>query len=298
MSFIVNAFRGFCMALADSVPGVSGGTIAFILGFYDKFINSLDKLVYGNKNEKKEAIKFLIKLGIGWIIGMGSAILILTKLFESNIYEVSSLFLGMILLSVPLIIKTEKDCLKGKYYNIIFSIIGILIVSLITYFNPMSGSEKVIDITNINIGLGIYMFIAAMTAISAMVLPGISGSTLLLIFGLYMPVLTSIKELMKLNFSYLPPVLIFGIGVLVGVVLIIKLVKVALEKFRSQTVYLIIGLMIGSLYAIVMGPTTLDVPKEHLTFETFSILFFVIGILIIVGLEQLKKVLEKKKIEE
>ena len=109
MKFFVNIFRGFCMALADSVPGVSGGTIAFILGFYDKFITSLDKLVYGSKSEKKDALKFLIKLGIGWVIGMGSAIIVLTKLFESNIYEVSSLFLGMILLSIPLIIKTEKN---------------------------------------------------------------------------------------------------------------------------------------------------------------------------------------------
>lgn len=298
MKFFVNIFRGFCMALADSVPGVSGGTIAFILGFYDKFITSLDKLVYGSKSEKKDALKFLIKLGIGWVIGMGSAIIVLTKLFESNIYEVSSLFLGMILLSIPLIIKTEKKCLKGKYYNIIFLLIGVLIVTLITYFNPMSGSERVIDITHLNIGLVIYMFVAAMAAISAMVLPGISGSTLLLIFGLYVPVMTSIKELMKLNFNYLPPVLVFGLGLIVGVVLIIKLVKIALEKFRSQTVYFIIGLMIGSLYAIVMGPTTLEVPKKHLTFDTFSILFFIIGILIIVGLEQLKKILEKKKIED
>ena len=295
MSFIVNAFRGFCMALADSVPGVSGGTIAFILGFYDKFINSLDKLVYGKKNDKIEALKFLIKLGIGWVIGMGSAIIILTKLFESNIYEISSLFLGLILLSIPLIIKTEKDSLKGKYYNIIFLIIGVLIVSLITYFNPMSGSEKVIDITHINIGLGIYIFIAGCVAISAMVLPGISGSTLLLIFGLYVPIMTSIKSLMKLDFSYLPVLLIFGIGVLVGVISIIKLVKVCLEKFRSQTIYLIIGLMIGSLYAIVMGPTTLEVPKKHLDFDTFNILFFIIGILIIFGLEQVKKILEKKE---
>ena len=298
MNFIVNAFRGFCMALADSVPGVSGGTIAFILGFYDKFINSLDKLVYGKKKDKIEAFKFLIKLGIGWLIGMGSAIVILTKLFESNIYEVSSLFLGMIILSIPLIIKTEKDCLKGKYYNIIFLIIGIVIVSLITYFNPMSGSENVIDITHINIGLGIYIFIAGMVAISAMVLPGISGSTLLLIFGLYVPIMTSIKSLMKFDFNYLPVVLIFGIGIIVGVISIIKLVKVCLEKFRSQTIYLIIGLMIGSLYAIVMGPTTLEVPKEHLNFDTFSILFFIIGILIIFGLEQIKKILEKKKIDK
>lgn len=298
MEFLINIFRGFCMALADSVPGVSGGTISFILGFYDKFINSLDKLVYGSKPEKKYAIKFLIKIGIGWIIGMTSAILILTKLFESNIYEVSSLFLGMIVLSIPLIIKTEKQSLKGKYYNIIFMLIGIIIVSLITYFNPISGSEKVIDITKINIGLGIYIFIAAMCAISAMVLPGISGSTLLLIFGLYVPVMTSIKELMKLNFSYLPALIIFGLGIVIGVILVIKLVKISLEKYRSQTIYCIIGLMIGSLYAIVMGPTTLSVPREHLSIETFSILFFIIGILIIVGLEMVKRIIEKKKIEE
>ena len=62
MEYIINGIRGFCMALADSVPGVSGGTIAFILGFYDKFINSLDRLMFGNKEEKKEAIKFLIKI--------------------------------------------------------------------------------------------------------------------------------------------------------------------------------------------------------------------------------------------
>lgn len=295
MKYLINMFYGFCMALADSVPGVSGGTIAFILGFYDKFINSLDKLVYGNKQDKKEAIKFLIKLGIGWIVGMGSAILILTKLFESNIYEISSLFLGMILLSIPLIIKTEKDCLKGKYYNIIYLIIGVLIVSLITYFNPISGSEKVIDITNLNIGLIIYIFIAGLTAISAMVLPGISGSTLLLIFGLYVPIMTSIKSLMKLNFNYLPPVIVFGLGIIIGVVLIIKLVKIALEKYRSQTVYFIIGLMIGSLYAIVMGPTTLKVYHKPMDYNTFNILFFIIGIIIVFGLELLKKIIEKNK---
>ena len=297
MSYIINAIRGFCMALADSVPGVSGGTIAFILGFYDKFINSLDGLVYGSKKEKKDALKFLIKIGIGWIIGMVSAILVLTNLFEQRIYEVSSLFLGMIVLSIPLIIRTEKDSLKGKYKNIIFLLIGVCIVSLITYFNPMSGEERVINITSLNIGLCLYIFIAAMCAISAMVLPGISGSTLLLIFGLYIPVLTAIKEVIKFNFNYLPTVIIFGVGVLFGIVLIIKLVKIALEKYRSQTVYCILGLMIGSLYAIVMGPTTLEIPKEHMTIDTFNVIFFIIGMALIFGLEQIRKLLEKRKIE-
>ena len=82
---------GFCMALADSVPGVSGGTIAFLLGFYDEFINSLNDLVYGTWKERKRALSFLIKLGIGWIVGFGMAVLILTAVFESHIYQVSSL---------------------------------------------------------------------------------------------------------------------------------------------------------------------------------------------------------------
>ena len=106
--YIINFIRGFCMALADSVPGVSGGTIAFLLGFYDKFINSLNTLISKN-GDKKEAIKFLIKLGIGWVIGMAIASLILSNLFETHIYQVSSLFIGFILFAIPLIIKEEKE---------------------------------------------------------------------------------------------------------------------------------------------------------------------------------------------
>ena len=81
MKYIINAFRGFCMALADSVPGVSGGTIAFILGFYDKFINSLNDIVYGDFKEKKAAAFYLFKLFIGWIIGVVLSSFILKSLF-------------------------------------------------------------------------------------------------------------------------------------------------------------------------------------------------------------------------
>ncbi|MBD9074559.1 DUF368 domain-containing protein [bacterium] len=282
------------MALADSVPGVSGGTIAFILGFYDQFINSLNNLVFGNKKEKKEALFFLLKLGIGWVIGMILAILVLTSLFANHIYEVSSVFIGFIIFSLPLIISEEKGVLKGKYKNLLFLILGIVIVSLITYFNPMNGSENVVDITNLSFGLILYVFVAAMIAISAMVLPGISGSTLLLIFGLYIPITTAIKEFLHLNFGYFPILVIFGLGVLTGIAVVIKGIKAALSKYRSQTVYLILGLMLGSLYAIVMGPTTLEVYHEPMTFQTFSIGFFILGGLIIGLLQWLKGFLAKK----
>ena len=294
MKHFIDVIRGFCMALADSVPGVSGGTVAFILGFYDKFINSLNNLISGTKEERIDAIKFLAKLLIGWAIGMALAVLVLTNLFEKHIYAVSSVFLGFIVFAIPVIILQEKETMKGKYINIIFTIIGIAIVALITFFNPVSGEGTSIDISSLNIGLCIYVFIAAMVAISAMVLPGISGSTLLLIFGLYIPVISAIKELLHFNLSYLPVIIIFGLGVIIGILLIIKLIKKALEKFRPQTIYLIIGLMIGSLYAIVMGPTTLDVPQAPMSFSTFSIVYFILGGVIIFALEKAKKILESK----
>lgn len=290
---IINFIRGLFMALADSVPGVSGGTIAFIMGFYDKFINSLDALVYGDKSKKIEALKFLIKLGIGWVVGMILASLVLASMFEKNIYEISSLFLGFIILSIPLIIKEEKSEIKGRYKNIIFTIIGIALVVLITKLNPVSSKESVVDITHLNIGLTLYIMVAGMLAISAMVLPGISGSTLLLIFGLYISILTGIKETLHFNLSYLPALIFFALGVIIGILSIIKLIKKALIKYRSGTIYLVIGLMLGSIYAIIEGPTTLEVPRAAMSIKTFNILFFIIGALIIFGLDKIKLLLSK-----
>lgn len=278
------------MALADSVPGVSGGTVAFLLGFYDKFITSLDHLMSGTKEEKIEAIKFLIRIGIGWVIGMGAAVSVLASIFDDKIYEISSLFLGLIIFAIPMICKEERDSLKGKYQNIIFVVIGVVLVAAITYFNPVSG--KGISVEHLNVTLGIYIFAVAMVAISAMVLPGISGSTMLLIFGLYVPVITAVKEVMHLNLSYFPVVVIFGLGVLTGIALVIKLIKRALENHRSAMIYFVIGMMIGSLYAIVMGPTTLENTKAAMTLHTFHPVFFIIGIAIVFGLEKIKAISE------
>lgn len=286
-SFIVNGFRGFCMSLADSVPGVSGGTVAFILGFYDKFINSLNDL-FSKDGDKKSAIKFLVKLGIGWVVGMCLATLILSKVFETHIYIVSSLFVGFILFAIPLIVKDDIKILKGNYKHLVFTLIGIVVVSLLTSFNPSASSSLDISTSSLNIGLCLYTFVAGMVAISAMVLPGISGSTLLLIFGLYLPIINGIKETLHMNFEFVPILLIFGLGVIAGIFLVIGLVKKALEKYRSQTIYTIIGLMIGSIYAIFMGPTSLSVPKAPLSFGTFSIIAFIVGGVIVLLMEYVK----------
>lgn len=295
MQLLVNIVRGFCMALADSVPGVSGGTVAFILGFYDKFIQSLAHLVKGTKEERKEAALFLVKLMFGWILGFCSSVLILGKIFNTHIYELSSLFMGLSVFALPIVILEEKEVLKEKYRNVFFTVLGVAVVVLITYFNPSGEEAGAVDISHLSVGMAVYIFLVAMVAISAMVLPGISGSTLLLIFGLYVPIISAIKEFLHLNFTYFWTLVIFVLGVITGILTVIKLVKTGLEKKRSMMVYLILGLMLGSLYAIAMGPTTLDVPQPAMTIKTFRPIFFLLGGLILFALQKLKAFSETKQ---
>lgn len=245
--------HGVCMALADSVPGVSWGTIAFILGFYDRFIGSINDLVYEKGQKRKAAFFYLMQLGIGWVFGMVTAVLVLSSAFESHIYFVSSLFMGFILASLPVVFMQEKDSYLGHWKNIIFALAGAAIVCGITLGNQMSFLKDV-HLDALNLPLAIYIFVAGMIAISAMFLPGISGSTLLLIFGLYMPVISGIKEFLHFHLAVFPALCIFG-------------------------------LMIGSLYAITQGPTTLDTPVEALSLSNFHIPAFLAGIVIVAVLQ-------------
>lgn len=287
---ILNFIRGFCMALADSVPGVSGGTIAFLLGFYDQFITSLDALMSGTMEERKKAIIFLCKIGIGWVVGFIAAVLVLANIFETNIYQISSLFIGFIIFAIPIVVLEEKECMKATVSNLLALAIGIGAVFAITYFNPIAQSGSGVDLANLNIGLAVYIFFVAMIAISAMVLPGISGSTLLLIFGLYVPIISAIKAFLHFELQYFWALFVFGLGILIGITSVIKIIRWSLEHHRPFMIFLIIGMLIGSIYAIIMGPQTLAVPRDPLSFSTFSILWFLIGGAIIIGLQQLKKI--------
>ncbi len=297
---LLNAFRGFCMALADSVPGVSGGTIAFLLGFYDKFIGSLNTLVSGKKEEKKEAIIFLLKMGIGWVIGLLGAMLILSEIFESHIYVVSALFFGLTLFAIPVVIREEYNCIKGNWKHIPYLILGIVIVVGVSMLSNVIGGGG-IAFEGFNIGIMLFTFVAGMVAISAMVLPGISGSTILLAFGVYVPTTNAIAAVLKFeSFEAIPYLIALALGIITGVILVIKAVDKALKNYRSQSMFAIIGLMIGSLYAICQGPTTLDEPVAPLTFSTVSddpilIVPFIAGGAVLALLQFLRYVMEKKE---
>lgn len=283
-----DGIHGFCMALADSVPGVSGGTIAFIMGFYDRFIRSIDDLAFGTMQEKKDAVAYLARLGVGWVIGMALAVMLLSSLFERQIYVVSSLFFGFVLGAVPLIVEEELDCLRKKQQSFVFCLLGVAVVVGITWMNQKTGGASM-DLARFSIGTALRLFLIGMAAISAMFLPGISGSTLLLIFGAYIPVITAVKAVLTMDFTCVPSLMFFGCGILAGAATVVKAIRFCLEKYRPQTVYMILGMMIGSLYAICMGPATLETAQSALNIDNFHAVAMILGVALVYGLQKIKE---------
>ena len=290
---IVTAFHGFCMALADSVPGVSGGTIAFILGFYERFLDALHTLFRGSSTARKNACRYLLKLGVGWAVGMGLCVALLSSLFEQHIYFMSSLFLGLTVSSIPFVASAERQTLERSRSRGWFALVGLAFVVGLTLLRTSGGGLGALDYTHLAPLQLVYLFFSGAVAITAMVLPGISGSSILLIAGVYLPTIQAVHSLMKFQLAVLPGLCALGLGVIAGVGFSISAIRAALQRHRGAMVWLILGLMLGSLYAIANGPASLDTPLPPLSAATFHLPAFLLGVGILLGLEMLKSSMEK-----
>lgn len=282
-----DAADGFCMALADSVPGVSGGTVAFILGFYDRFIGSINQLVFGRRDQKLQGLKYLVRLGIGWVIGMGLAVLALNALFDLHIHFISSLFVGFITGAIPVVCMDEASSLRKWKKGLFFLLLGILLVVGVTVLNTQSSSAAM-DLSVFSPGLALKLFLIGMIAISAMFLPDITGSTMLLIFGAYMPIMSALMDLMHFQFASMPAILVFVLGLLAGAASVVKLIQTGLSHYRVQMIYFILAMMAGSLYSIVIGPMTLDIPQPALNVSNFSVAACLIGAGLVIFMQIVK----------
>jgi putative membrane protein len=237
--------KGFAMGLADVVPGVSGGTIAFITGIYDTLIYSISrvnsefiKLLLTFKI--KEAleyinIKFLLPLFMGIIVAIISMSRAMHYLMNEYSIETWSLFFGLIIASIVYMLKQVKGIKTLKPLLSILSgtTIGVLIVSLIPVSTP-NGS--------------LYLFFSGMVAICAMILPGISGSFLLLILGKYAFVTGALKN--PFNLESIQVIISFSLGCLVGLLSFSKVLNYFLKSYKNLMICFLIGFMIGSLKKI------------------------------------------------
>lgn len=167
---VLTAFHGFCMALADSVPGVSGGTIAFILGFYDRFLDALHQLFGKDKDARRAAVRYLLQLGLGWVVGMVASVAALAELFASQVYFMSSLFLGLTLASFPFVIRAERRVLQGQARSCPCALFGLLLVVLLTLLRT-NAAGVAIRFAGAPVWMLGYIFVSGAVAITAMVLP-------------------------------------------------------------------------------------------------------------------------------
>ena len=291
MMRLLTPIHGFCMALADSVPGVSGGTVAFIMGFYDRFINALHDLFGRDAAARRTALAYLVKLGAGWVAGMALCVSLLADLFAAHICFMSSLFLGLTVASIPFVALAEKAALR-RWQLFPFALAGAALVAALTALRASSGLLTV-DMAHLQAPDAAYLFLAGAVVITAMVLPGISGSSILLIAGVYLPVIQAIRQFLHLDLQVLPGLLALGFGVIAGAALSIKAIRAALRKHRAAMIWFILGLMLGSLYAIVMGPASLQTPQPPLDAASFRPLAFLLGAGLLAGLELLHRHMER-----
>ena len=153
------------MALADSVPGVSGGTIAFILGFYDRFLDALHQLFGKDKDARRAAVRYLLQLGLGWVVGMVASVAALAELFASQVYFMSSLFLGLTLASFPFVIRAERRVLQGQVRNCPCALFGLLLVVLLTLLRT-NAAGVAIRFAGAPVWMLGYIFVSAAVAIT------------------------------------------------------------------------------------------------------------------------------------
>lgn len=277
---------GFLMGVADTMPGISGSTITYILGIYERFITALSKL---NQQEKfKESFIFLFKMGSGWFVGAIISILIIGKFVDSNIYFITSLFLGLVLMSIPITFKEAFKSYKIVPQKLIYTLGGFFLVLLVFMLGNQLTTNLLI---NNKIFYYIYVFIVAMLAISSMLLPGISGSTILLIFGVYYPLIEALNKLLSADLSSLSFIIIFALGAVIGLFSVAKILANVFEKYKSNTIYFIEGLLIGSILPIINAPLSIEkIGNSALSVQNFEVFPFILGIVILIGLANLKKI--------
>jgi len=239
--YIVISLKGMAMGAADVVPGVSGGTIAFISGIYEELLNSISSFnfslinVFKNEGFKSVWIKvngnFLVSLFVGILISVLSLAKLIESMLENHPIVIWSFFFGLVLASIIYIGKQITKWTKG---SVLCSILGAILAFYITTLNPM---------VSVNSSPW-FLFFAGMIAICAMILPGISGSFILVLLGAYKPVLNA------LNTKDFVSIIIFLVGAVLGLLSFSKILKWLFSTYKNYTLATLTGFIIGSLNKI------------------------------------------------
>lgn len=272
---IKNLLKGMVMGVANIIPGVSGGTMAVSMGIYDKLIHSITHLL----KEFKESMKFLIPIFLGIGIALVGLSFIIEPAFANFPLQTNCLFIGLIVGGLPAVIKK----VKGKDIKLSYVIPFLVFFVVVAGMAAVGEKEGAAADLSFSLWSVIKLFVVGIIASATMVIPGVSGSMMLLLMGYYNPIVAAIKNFVTALAAFdvdgilqgcgiLIPM---GLGIVVGIILIAKLIEYIFKKFPMQAYWAIIGLIVASPFAIfLLGDVgTITVVSVLVSIVTFAVGF-------------------------
>jgi len=274
---IKNVLKGIVIGVANIIPGVSGGTMMVSMGIYDKLIYCITHLF----SEFKKSMKFLIPIFIGMAIALVGLSFLIEPAFEHFPLQTSCLFIGLIVGGLA----DVWGKVKGKGIKISYIILFLIFCAVVVGLAAIGEKEGSAADLTFSLWSCVKLFVVGIIASATMVIPGVSGSMMLLLLGYYNPIVSAIKDFVTALVSFdmqgilagcgiLVPA---GIGIVVGIFAIAKLIEIIFEKFPLQAYWAIIGLIVASPFAVLM---MIGVGSVSVVSVVVSIVTFVIGFIV------------------
>lgn len=251
MEFVKDILKGSLVGVANIIPGVSGGTMAVSMGIYDKLITAVTHIF----KDFKKSLRILLPIVIGAVLGIGILAFVIKWLFANYPVQTNLLFIGLIVGGLPVIWKKTKEQ-RITAGAIVAFLVFLAIVILFPIFGNGTGTEVILTP---GIGMFLKLIVVGIIAAATMVIPGVSGSMMLMILGYYNPILNTITGFISSAaaldtagmMSYVWILIPFGIGVVVGIFAIAKFVEYVFEHAPAIAYCAILGLIVGSPIAIL-----------------------------------------------
>jgi putative membrane protein len=249
-NFMSYLLKGLAIGTAAIIPGISGGTIAFMLGIYDQIIDAIVSI----RRHTKQSLQVLLPVGVGVIVAIGVLSYPMGLALMYAPFPTVTLFAGFIIGSLPQLRKDLPRTFNAK--SLVFLVVPAIVAMLLGVFSVIGELDATSVLTGDAFLPKLSLLVVGLLGVSAFVVPGISGSMLLLSIGFYEPVLSSLRRLLENLFDMnglLPEVINFGllgIGALGGFALISVLMKWLLTHYRNEVNLAVFGFILGSLVAI------------------------------------------------
>jgi putative membrane protein len=272
-------FKGIAIGIAAIIPGVSGGTIAVMFGIYDSIIFSINRL----KSHFLESFTYLLPLVLGAAIGIIVLSFPLAFLLGQFPIPTISLFAGLIIGSIPKLAQTFSSNLLIRNVPLFMS--AILLAVSLGVFSVVGQLDATVIVESGNLLPKLILLVVGFFGVFAFIVPGISGSMLLLSIGFYVPILNSLRSLIDelpfaiSSFVDISNFLLLGIGAIIGFLIISQLMAYLLKNYRELVYITIVGFLIGSIFSIYFNHETIDFYQSVQLMDIISS-----GFLLIIGI--------------